>query len=156
GAGMNLALACDIRYASSVAGFAETFVRIGLIPDWAGHHLLPRLVGTARALELMMTGERLSAEQALQMGLVNQVFPEDEFDAAVRMRALALARGPSEALAAIKHGVYLGASASLEQTLEYEAAAQLRLFLSDDAREGMRAFLEKRPPRFGDSNQEQD
>lgn len=149
GGGMNLALACDLRYAASSAKFAESFVKIGLVPDWGGHYLLTRLIGPARALELIMTGDRLEAEEAWRLGIVNRVYPDPQFANGVRERALALAAAPTTAIAAIKHGVYLGASATLEETLRFELEAQRRMFLSSDAREGMRAFLAKRKPDFG-------
>lgn len=149
GAGMNLALACDFRYAAASAKFAQSFVKIGLVPDWAGHYLLPRLVGTARAMELMMTGERIDAAEALRLGIVNRVFDDASFHADVRTRVRLLAEGPPEALALIKQGVQRGADASLPEVLAFELQAQSALFLSADAREGMRAFLEKRAPRFG-------
>ena len=150
GGGMNLALACDIRYGSEHARFSESFVKIGLVPDWGGHYLLTRLVGTSHALELMMTGERIDAEQACRLGIINQVFAAASFMAEVHTRAQRLAAGPAAALAAIKRGVYLGAEATLTATLAYEQQTQTRLFLAPDAREGMRAFLDKRKPQFGE------
>ncbi len=149
GGGMNLALACDLRYAATRAKFAQSFVKIGLVPDWGGHYLLTKLIGPARALELMMTGERIDAAEAYRLGLVNRCFPDEQLMAAVYERARVLTAAPAEAIAAIKRGVYLGASSTLEETLAFEAAAQCRVFLSADAREGMRAFLDKRVPQFG-------
>jgi 2-(1,2-epoxy-1,2-dihydrophenyl)acetyl-CoA isomerase len=148
GGGMNLALACDFRLGSDRALFAQSFVKIGLVPDWGGFSFLPRLVGTAKAMELMMTGARVRADEALRLGLLNRLFAADEFAAGVQEFASALAAGPPEALAAIKQGVYLGEKGSLDETLEFEAAAQPAVFLSGDAREGMQAFLDKRPPVF--------
>lgn len=149
GAGMNLALACDIRYGSDQARFAESFVKIGLVPDWGGHYLLTQLVGTSRAMELIMTGDRIDAEEAFRLGIINRVFPHETFQEEVRAFAKRLAAGPPETLAQIKRGVYVGATGTLAETLAHEEQAQSRVFLSNDAREGMRAFLEKRPPRFG-------
>ncbi len=149
GAGINLALACDMRLCSEAAFFSESFVRIGLVPDWAGFFLLPRVVGPAKALEMMMTGQRIDAGEAQRLGLVERLLPAEGFGAAAFAFACELAAGPPEALARIKEGVYLGAVSSLEDALDFEAAAQLELFLGADAREGMRAFLDKRPPRFG-------
>lgn len=149
GAGMNLALGCDLRLGSDTARFAESFVKIGLVPDWAGFSSLPRLVGTAKALELMMTGERIDAAEALRLGLLNRVYPHGSFRTEALDFARRVAAGPPQTLAHIKRGVYLGASAGLEDTLSYEHDTQAELFLSADAREGMRAFLEKRPPEFG-------
>lgn len=148
GAGMNLALACDMRYAAASAVFAESFIRIGLVPDWGGHHLLTRLVGTARALELMLSGERIDATEAARLGLVNHVVPDDAFAAFVQERAAALARAPAAAVAAIKQGVQRAVDGSLADTLAWEMETQRALFLGADAREGMRAFLARRTPRF--------
>lgn len=152
GAGMNLALACDIRYAAASAKFAQSFVKIGLVPDWCGHALLPRVVGTARAMELMMTGERIDAEEAHRLGIVNRVFPDAEFGEEVAARVRAIADGPPEALALIKEGVRRCSGASLADTIAFELQAQSSVFLSADAREGMRAFLDKRAPRFGEGD----
>lgn len=149
GAGMNLALACDIRYGSDRARFAESFVKIGLVPDWGGHYLLTQLVGTGRALELIMTGDRIDAEEAYRLGIINRIFPHETFQEEVRTFAKRLADGPAETLARIKRGVYIGATGTLAETLAHEEQAQGVVFLSADAREGTRAFLEKRPPQFG-------
>ncbi len=148
GGGANLALACDIRYGSTRARFSESFVKIGLVPDWGGHYLLTRLVGTSQALELMMLGERIDADEACRLGIINRIFPVETFLAEVLERARRLADGPTAALAAIKRGVYLGAEQSLAAVLDYETRTQSELFLADDAREGMRAFIEKRSPHF--------
>jgi len=149
GGGMNLALACDIRYASSSAVFCESFVKIGLIPDWGGHYLLTRLVGPSQAMELLMLGDRIDAATALRLGLVNAVFPETSFRAEVTAKARAFAAGPGKALATIKRGVIASLDGTLEETLVFERTAQASLFLSDDAREGIAAFIEKRAPIFG-------
>jgi 2-(1,2-epoxy-1,2-dihydrophenyl)acetyl-CoA isomerase len=148
GGGMNLALACDIRFGSARARFSASFVKIGLVPDWGGHYLLTRLVGTSQAMELMMLGERIEADEACRLGLINHVFPFETFMPEVMERARRLAHGPAAALAAIKRGVYLGAEQSLARVLAYELETQTELFLAPDAREGMRAFMEKRSPRF--------
>ena len=150
GGGMNLALACDIRYAAGSAVFAESFVKIGLIPDWGGHYLLTRIVGTSQAMELMMLGERIDAPTALRLGLVNAVFPDDSFRDDVSAKARALAAGPSAALATIKRGIVASTTGTLDDTLAFERSQQAKLFLTDDAREGIRAFVEKRAPVFGD------
>lgn len=148
GGGANLALACDIRFGSSRMRFAESFVKIGLVPDWGGHYLLTRLVGSSHAMELMMLGERIDADQACRLGIINCIFPAETFMSEVMARARRLAQGPAAALAAIKRGVYLGAEHSLAEVLDYEQRTQTELFLTADAREGMRAFIEKRSPRF--------
>jgi len=148
GAGINLALACDLRFASDKAQFAESFVKIGLVPDWGGTFLLTHLVGTSKAMELMMTGERIDAAEALRLGILNRIFPDDAFRQEVMNFAGKLARGPAGTLARIKQAIYLGATGTLAESLAYEEQAQGEVFLSPDAKEGMRAFLEKRPPRF--------
>jgi len=149
GAGMNLALACDMRLASSSAIFAESFVKIGLIPDWGGFQSLSQIVGTAKAMELMMLGDRIDAAEAFRLGLVNRLIPADKFEAEVRAFAASLASAPRQALAAIKRGIYLGVEGTAGDVLAFESGEQSKLFLSADAREGMRAFLEKRSPVFG-------
>lgn len=149
GGGMNLALACDIRYGSEHARFAESFVRIGLVPDWGGHYLLTRLVGLGRALEMMWLGERIDAAEAYRLGILNAVFPAAEFAANVAARAARFAAGPPAALAAIKRGTYLAEAQGLAAALAHEYETQSALFLSADAREGMQAFVDKRPPHFG-------
>lgn len=149
GAGMNLALACDIRWGSDTARFAQSFVKIGLMPDWAGIYFLTRLVGTSRAMELMMTGEAITAEEALRLGIINRIVSQPALCEEVLNLARRLAAGPAMTLAHIKRGVYVGGTGNLEEALEYEQQSQLEIFLSADAREGTRAFLEKRPPVFG-------
>ncbi|MEM7255443.1 MAG: enoyl-CoA hydratase [Pseudomonadota bacterium] len=148
GAGMNLALACDMRFGAEDALFSESFVKIGLVPDWGGFYFLPRLIGTAKAMELMMLGDRIPMADALRLGLVNDVLAPALLAEHVQAIASRLASGPSEALRAIKEGVMGGASGSLEQALAFEYRAQKTLFLSDDAREGMQAFIDKRAPVF--------
>lgn len=149
GGGMNLALGCDMRVGSSKALFTEAFVKIGLVPDWGGFQALTRLVGTAKAMEWMMTGDRIDADEALRLGLLNAVYPAESFHDDALKFCQRLARGPAKALAAIKAGVHLGVGGSLADVFAYEKRVQTALFLSDDAREGMRAFVEKRPPKFG-------
>ena len=151
GAAVNLALACDLRYASSKAFFVQSFVKIGLMPDWGGHYYLPRVVGTAKALELFMLGERIDAETALQYGLVNQVFPAESFLDDVKEKARLLASAPRNTIAAIKECTYFSVHHDLQDTLRKEQSMQAELFLSENAQEGMRAFLDKRPPRFNES-----
>ncbi len=148
GAGMNLALACDMRFAAQSAHFSESFVKIALVPDWGGTYLLTQLVGTAKAMELMMSGNRIDAAEALRIGIVNRVIPDDTFREDVVIFARQLAGGPANTLAHIKRATYIGATGTLSDALKYEEQAQESVFLSDDAREGMRAFLEKRAPRF--------
>jgi 2-(1,2-epoxy-1,2-dihydrophenyl)acetyl-CoA isomerase len=156
GGGMNMALGCDMRLGCEKTLFSESFVKIGLVPDWGGFQSLTRLIGAAKAMELMMTGDRIKAEEALRLGLLNQLYPMDSFRDQVQAFAQRLASGPPQALAAIKKGVYFAAEASLDEVLDFEHQNQAALILSDDSREGMRAFLEKRPPVFGPANEADD
>jgi 2-(1,2-epoxy-1,2-dihydrophenyl)acetyl-CoA isomerase len=148
GGGLNLALACDLRIASDRATFGQTFSRIGLAPDWGGLHFLPRLVGEAKAIELMMTGEIVGADDALRIGLVNRVVPHDTLAAETEKLADLLASRPPASLRTIKRGVYESGGWSLSDALDFETTSQLECFATDDAREGVAAFFEKRAPRF--------
>jgi 2-(1,2-epoxy-1,2-dihydrophenyl)acetyl-CoA isomerase len=148
GAGLSLALACDIRFASSAAKFVQAFIRIGLVPDSGSHWLLPRVVGHAKALELSMTGEQIGAEEALRIGLVNVVVPQDEYRAELDAYARRIAELPTVAAGETKRLMSEALGLSLEETLEREAAAQADQAKGDDFREGIAAFLEKRAPRF--------
>jgi 2-(1,2-epoxy-1,2-dihydrophenyl)acetyl-CoA isomerase len=148
GGGANLALACDIRIASDRASIGQTFNRIGLHPDWGGTYFLPRLVGPARALELMLTADMVEAAEALRLGLFNRVVPHDALPEATRSLAAALAAKPPISLALAKRAIYRSDSATLDAMLDAELDAQMQCFRSDDALEGLRAFLQKRPPAF--------
>ena len=148
GGGLNLALACDVRIASDAATFGQTFTRIGLAPDWGGVHFLPRLVGEAKAIELLMTGAMLTADEALRVGLVNRVVPAADLAAETDKLAELLAARPPISLQAIKRGVYASERMSLADALDFETEAQLRCFASEDAREGVDAFFAKRAPEF--------
>ena len=149
GGGANLALACDIRIASDRARLAQSFNRIGLHPDWGGTYFLPRLVGPARALELMWGAETIDAPEALALGLFNRVVSHDSLPDAVRAYARELAGKPALSLALTKRAIYQSLDRTLPEMLDYELDAQLRCFAGPDAAEGIRAFVEKRPPRFG-------
>ena len=148
GAGMNLALACDLRVGSSRAAFVSSFVRIGLVPDWGGLHFLARRVGMGRAADMMMTGRRVDAEWALDLGLLEYLFADETFEEEAGALLDRLAAAPAGALGAIKRGLELGTSGGLDAVFAYEAARQPALFLSDDCREGIAAFREKRKPDF--------
>jgi enoyl-CoA hydratase/carnithine racemase len=148
GAGCNLALACDLRIASADASFSQSFVKLGLHPDWGGTYFLPQLVTPNRACELFFLGETMGAEEALRLNIVNRVVAPEDLESVVRELAERLREAPPISIAAAKQAVYLSQSAELEEMLRYETEAQLRCFESEDAREGIRAFLEKRPPRF--------
>ncbi|WP_442601010.1 enoyl-CoA hydratase-related protein [Paenibacillus sp. KN14-4R] len=148
GAGMSLALACDIRLASDKAVFANAFVNIGLVPDSGGCYYLPRIVGIGKALELAMSGDKISAQEAYRIGMVNQVIPSAEFDAAVMAYASKLANLPTKAIGLIKRAMYKGLHMCLEETLEYEAFSQAIAGNTEDFKEGTTAFIEKRAPKF--------
>ncbi len=149
GGGANLALACDLRIASESASIGQTFNRIGLAPDWGGSWLVPRLVGRARAAELFFLAEMIDAREAERLGLFNRVVASAELDAVVHEMAERLAAKPALALALAKEGLRRSLSAELDEMLDFEVYAQDRAFRSADALEGTRAFVEKRPPRFG-------
>jgi 2-(1,2-epoxy-1,2-dihydrophenyl)acetyl-CoA isomerase len=151
GAGACLALACDLRIASQNATIGLTFVRVGLHPDWGGAYFLPRVIGSALAAELVMTGGMINARRAERLGLFNRVVPADDLEPAVRGLAGQIAGGPPEVIADAKRTLRRSLAADLDEILEMEAAAQLRAFQSPDFDEGIEAFLEKRAPRFGRS-----
>jgi 2-(1,2-epoxy-1,2-dihydrophenyl)acetyl-CoA isomerase len=148
GAGANIALACDIVVAAKSARFIQSFSAIGLIPDSGGTWALPRLVGQARALGLALSGEPLPAEKAEAWGLVWKAVDDDALDSEVNAIAEKLAALPPLGLAAIKDMIRSSWQYSLEEELERQAGAMRRLGLTEDYREGVAAFLEKRPPKF--------
>jgi 2-(1,2-epoxy-1,2-dihydrophenyl)acetyl-CoA isomerase len=148
GAGLSLACACDIRVASDVAFFVPGFVGIGLIPDSGGTFFLQRLLGTARAFEWMTSGRRLSAAEALEWGLVSEVVPDDRLADRAEERATELAALPTRGIGLSKRLFDHAEHATLEQQLEREAQLQAAATQTNDFREGVDAFLEKREPRF--------
>ncbi len=148
GAGCNLALAADLRVASDRATFIEVFARIGLIPDSGGTWFLPRLVGVGRALEMMMLADPVDAATAERIGLVNRVVPHGELMPRTMEWAVRLAQGPTRAYGLIKRGVTRNLSADLRGALEYEACLQEIAGRTDDHREGLAAFREKRSPAY--------
>ncbi|HEY0101398.1 MAG TPA: enoyl-CoA hydratase [Pyrinomonadaceae bacterium] len=148
GAGFNLALACDLRIAAESARFSQSFVKVGLHPDWGGTYFLPRIVPSNIACEMFFLGDAIDSARALTLGLVNRVVPDEQLAAETRRLAERLRDAPPESIAAAKHAVYMSHHAELEEMLQYETEAQLRCFQTTDAREGVRAFLEKRAPRF--------
>lgn len=148
GAGCNLALACDFRIASDQAKLGETFVRIGLHPDWGGTWLLPRLVGRSRALEILMSGRIVDAAEALAIGMVDRVVPAADLARETESLARSIAAGPPIAIAGIKRAVLQSERNDVRTQIELESEHQLRAFASDDAAEGMAAFFEKRPPDY--------
>jgi 2-(1,2-epoxy-1,2-dihydrophenyl)acetyl-CoA isomerase len=148
GAGCNLALACDYRIASDTAKLGETFVKIGIHPDWGGTWFLPRLIGPSRALELLATGRMVDAAEALAIGMVDRVVPLADLPEQTTALARAIAQGPPQAIADIKRALAVSGTNSLPAQVELESEHQIRAFLSRDAGEGMAAFFEKRAARF--------
>ena len=148
GAGASLTFACDVRIASDAASFTQAFVKIGLVPDSGGNWLLPRIVGFAKALELSITGDRIKADEALRIGLVNRVVPAAEFATELEAFAQMLARMPTRAIGATKKVMTDAMRMTLAETLEAEAVQQQEQAGSEDFREGVNAFMEKREPRF--------
>lgn len=148
GAGCNLALACDCRIAALSATIGPTFVRIGLHPDWGGTFFLPRLVGTSRALEMMMSGRMVDASEALAIGLVDRVVELERLPDEAQQLAESFAAGPPIPIRDLKRAVYASETNALATQIALESENQLRAFRSRDAREGMRAFFEKRKPEF--------
>ncbi|NOX62041.1 MAG: 2-(1,2-epoxy-1,2-dihydrophenyl)acetyl-CoA isomerase [Chloroflexi bacterium] len=148
GAGLGLALACDIRLASDQARFTAAFIGIGLAPDTGVSWLLHQLVGPAKAFEILTTGVKVDANEALRLGLVNRVVPADELDAAAAQLAAQYAQAPTRGIGLTKRVLNRVAAMSLAEALEYEAQIQDIAIRTKDHREGVAAFLEKRAPRF--------
>lgn len=148
GAGFNLALACDVRIASDKAKFSQAFIRIGLIPDFGGTFFLPRIVGTAKAMELMMTGELIDAEKAQQLGLVNLTVKLEELEQTAEFFAKQAAELPTSAIGRLKKLINSSLSSSLSEQLESEAQMQMECSATEDFREGVKSFVEKRKPTF--------
>jgi len=148
GAGSNLALCCDLIVASDRAKFGEVFCKIGLAVDGGGTWLLPRLIGMARAKELVFTGEIIDAAEAHRIGMINRVVPSAELATATRVLAERIAAGPPLALKLDKQALNRAASTDLAAALEVEAFSQALAVASDDHQEGVAAFFDKRPPKF--------
>ena len=149
GGGLELALCCDLRFAAAGKyriGLAE--VNLGLSPGMGGTQRLPRLIPKSRALHMMVTGEPVGPEQALQWGIVERVFPEESFEDEIQKYAQKLAAGPTMAQGYIKLSVNMGLETSLSEGLAIERAHQNQLFASEDVAEGLKAFLEKRTPKY--------
>jgi enoyl-CoA hydratase len=148
GGGTEISMACDMRFASETARFGQPEILIGLIPGWGGTQRLSRLVGLGRAKELVMGGGQMDAKRAYEIGLVNQIFPADQLLDATKKFAKRLAGMPGFAIKMAKHAMNFGYDLSLDNAnrLEMECCAQC--FSTDDQKEGMGAFLEKRKPNF--------
>jgi 2-(1,2-epoxy-1,2-dihydrophenyl)acetyl-CoA isomerase len=148
GAGMNVALGCDIRIASEQATFGQNFAKVGLFPDFGGSYLLPRLAGESRAAWMLYTGEMISAQEALRMGVVDRIVPAERVMPEALAMAAQLAAAPPLAARAVKRVLFGSDRAELERVLQLEVEQQMRCFASEDCTEGIRAFFEKRAPRF--------
>ena len=148
GAGMNLALAADIRIAAEDAVFGQNFAKVGLFPDYGGTYFLPQLVGRAKAAELFYTGDMIDAKTALRLGIVNHIFPAERLLAETQSLAARIATGPQIAIRAVKQTIFARDKEALAAALNREVEHQLKCFHSHDCQEGILAFLEKRPPSF--------
>jgi enoyl-CoA hydratase/carnithine racemase len=148
GAGMNLALAADIRLAVDGSAFGQNFAKVGLFPDYGGTSFLPQLVGPSIAAEMFYTGEMIDAATAHRLGIINHLFNSDQFEASVAVFAKKIADGPQLAIRAVKQAIFHREKDALLAALEREVEAQLKCFHSHDCLEGIRAFMEKRPPKF--------
>jgi len=148
GAGLSIAMLCDLRIASEKATFTTGYARVGLIPDIGATYTLPRIVGTAKALELMITSDTFDAAEAQQMGLLSRVVPEADLMTAARELADKIAKGPSVAIKLMKQAVRRGIHNSLEQQIEFECFADYICFRTEDHKEAVNSFLEKREPVF--------
>lgn len=148
GGGCNLAMAADIIIASEKASFIQSFVKIGLVPDWGGMFFLPRLVGIYKAKELMLTGDRISATEAERIGMVNKVVPDKEFQDFVKEYSGRLAKGAPKSMAMIKKTLNVTQNADIDAVLALEYQAQTICRETEDHKEGIAAFKEKREPEF--------
>jgi len=148
GLGLDLALACDLRIAAERAKLGEAFVSMGLVPDGGGSFLLPRLVGFAKAAEMIFTGEAIDPSEAERIGLINRVVPVQELIKSVKELADKLARGPSLAIGLAKEAMWRNLSQNLDSALSFEAQSQRACLESEDHREAVKAFFEKRDPHF--------
>jgi 2-(1,2-epoxy-1,2-dihydrophenyl)acetyl-CoA isomerase len=148
GAGANIALACDITFAKKSASFIQAFSKIGLIPDSGGTFFLPRLIGMQKALALMMTGDKVSAEEAEKLNMIYKVIDDDDFSSEITRFSEQLATMPTKGLGLTKKAVNLGLFNSLEDQLELEEKLQTQAGDTDDFAEGVNAFLQKRTPQF--------
>jgi 2-(1,2-epoxy-1,2-dihydrophenyl)acetyl-CoA isomerase len=148
GAGCSLVLACDMVIAAEEATLIEVFINIGLVPDSGSSYFLPRLVGTAKAFELCAMGNKIKASDALELGLVNKVVPSNSLDQAVKGYTDYFANAPTKAIGLIKRMLQKSATATLDEMLDYEAYCQEIAGATDDYKEGVKAFIEKRKANF--------
>lgn len=148
GAGANVAFACDIVLAARSASFIQPFCKLGLVPDSGGTYFLPRLVGTARAMGLTMLGDKLSAEQAETWGLIWKCIDDDKLKDEALALVRHLAQQPTKSLALVKRAIYASAANTFEQQIDLERDLQRQAGYTEDYREGVAAFMEKRAPQF--------
>jgi 2-(1,2-epoxy-1,2-dihydrophenyl)acetyl-CoA isomerase len=148
GAGCSLVLACDMIVADEAAVLTEVFVNIGLVPDSGSTYFLPRMVGSARAFELCSQGKKITAQQAVEWGIINHAVPSGSLDEAVGEQVSFYATAPTKAIGLIKQMLNKSISSTLEEMLEYESFCQEIAGRTEDHHEGVRAFLEKRKPQF--------
>ncbi len=148
GAGANIALACDIVIASDKASFIQAFSKIGLVPDSGGTFFLPRLIGFQKASALMMTGDKVTAQEAEKSGMIYKVIPFEEFENHIKLFSEKMAQMPTQALGFIKQMLNKSMTNTLEQQLELEGKLQIESAQSQDYQEGVNAFVEKRKPKF--------
>ncbi len=148
GAGANIAFSCDMTVAKKSAAFTQAFSKIGLVPDSGGTFFLPKLVGLQRATAMMMLSNKITAEEAVNMGLIYQTFEDDDYDQSLTKLALKLSTMPTKALGMTKELINAGFSNNLDQQLKMEGEYQVKASESYDYNEGVSAFLEKRRPEF--------
>lgn len=148
GAGMNIALAADIRIAAENASFGQNFIKVGLFPDYGGTYFLPQLVGPAKAAEMFYTGDMMDAQEALRLGIVNRVVAPAELASRTLELAQKIASAPAVSIRAMKNALFGSRKLELEKALDAEVDQQMKCFKSADCLEGIEAFFEKRPPQF--------
>ncbi|WP_417900181.1 enoyl-CoA hydratase-related protein [Bacillus haimaensis] len=148
GAGFSLALACDFRFLSDKASFVQAFIHVGLIPDSGNLYFLPKLIGNAKALELAVFGEKIRAEDAKELGLATRVIQQENWEEEVKAFAERLACMPTQAIGLIKRSLQASWAMNFDEYLEHEAFGQRIAGLSDDHKEGVTSFVEKRKPVF--------
>ncbi|WP_404427392.1 enoyl-CoA hydratase/isomerase family protein [Ureibacillus chungkukjangi] len=148
GAGLDMALMCDIRIAASSAKFSESYINVGIVPGDGGAYFLPKLVGIDQALDMLWTARVLTAEEAKEKGLVTFVIPDEELDAFVQAYVEKLSNGPQEAIRIIKRAVYQSQTMSLRSSLDYISSKMGLVTELPDYKEGVAAVLEKRKPKF--------
>lgn len=150
GGGCELAMACDLRLAAEKARLGQPEINLGIIPGWGGTQRLPRLIGMSRAKKMLFTGERISAAQAMEFGLVDEVFPDAELRASAHNLAVTIASKPQAAIRMIKQAVHQGMQVDMDKAIRHEAELFGMCFATRDKQEGMDAFFEKRTPQWED------